>query len=91
MKSIHSELVIKAMEKGLDLQLDIQPSVPVSFMGDPYRLRQVVMNLVGNAIKFTEKGRVFMQVGPAQEKNGLYFMVEDTGIGMPARPPKENL
>ena len=83
MKSIHSELEIKAMKKGLDLQLDIQPSVSSSFMGDPYRLRQVVMNLVDNAIKFTEKGRVFIQVGPAQKKNGLHFMVEDTGIGMP--------
>ena len=83
MKSIRSELEIKAMEKGLALQLDIHPSVSGLFMGDPYRLRQVVMNLAGNAIKFTEKGRVFMQVEPAEEENGLRFMVEDTGIGIP--------
>ena len=84
MHEIQSTMNITAHEKGLYLQLDIHPSVSGSFMGDPLRLRQILMNLLGNAIKFTKKGGVFMRVMPAEEKGLLHFTVEDTGIGIPA-------
>ncbi|MBL7225662.1 MAG: PAS domain S-box protein [Desulfobacteraceae bacterium] len=84
MEGIHKTMNMKAREKGLDLQLDIQPSLSGSFMGDPLRLRQIMINLVGNAVKFTEKGSVFMRIMPAEEEGQLHFMIEDTGIGIPA-------
>ncbi|MBL7205710.1 MAG: response regulator [Desulfobacteraceae bacterium] len=84
MQEIHETMNIRAREKGLDLQLDIQPSLSGSFIGDPLRLRQIIINLVGNAIKFTQKGSVFILIMPAEEKDQLHFMIEDTGVGIPA-------
>ncbi len=84
MHEIQSTMIITAHEKGLDLQLDIQPSVSGAFIGDPLRLRQILMNLVSNAIKFTKEGGVFVRVMSVEEKNQLHFMVEDTGMGIPA-------
>ena len=79
-------LSTRADEKGLELLCDINANVPGVVHGDPGRLRQIVVNLVGNAIKFTEKGEVELQVavdGQDEEHTLLRFTVSDTGIGVP--------
>jgi CheY-like chemotaxis protein len=79
-----------AGQKNLALSFDIAGSVPERMRGDPTRLRQILVNLVGNAIKFTEKGSVHISLGcnpdRARVRNeiGLHFEVRDTGIGIPA-------
>ncbi|HYE46078.1 MAG TPA: ATP-binding protein, partial [Caulobacter sp.] len=70
----------RARSKGLDLAAYVDPAVPAKVLADPTRLRQVVGNLVNNAIKFTETGGVMVTVEPAE--NGLKFMVRDSGIGI---------
>jgi PAS domain S-box-containing protein len=79
-------VVARAHGKGLDLECDIAPDVPGDLMGDPTRLRQVLLNLLGNAVKFTESGKVSLVV--TREPSGaigdtLRFTVTDTGIGIP--------
>jgi len=78
----------KAGQLGLDLVYEIDPEVPMQIMGDSHRLRQVLMNLVNNAIKFTRRGEIFVGVHLEKEKKGegmeLRFEVRDTGIGIPA-------
>jgi signal transduction histidine kinase/DNA-binding response OmpR family regulator/HPt (histidine-containing phosphotransfer) domain-containing protein len=77
---------IRAQEKRLELACHIKPDVPTALMGDPGRLRQVIINLAGNSIKFTEKGEVVIQVETEKEEDSsvlLHFMVSDTGIGIP--------
>ena len=82
-----AELVaVRASEKNLELAYQIQPDVPTSLVGDPNRLRQVLLNLLGNAIKFTDQGEVVLRVecDPHAEGPGsLLFTVRDTGIGIP--------
>lgn len=77
-------LSAKAKEKGLTIESNIALNVPEAIIGDKARLRQVMMNLVGNAIKFTEKGKIVIEV--ESEGNGeemmLKFLVRDTGMGM---------
>lgn len=78
-------LAIKAIEKGLDLLYMIEPDVPSTLLGDSNRLKQVMINLVNNAIKFTETGEVYISVQQLQEKDGiveLKFSVKDSGIGI---------
>ncbi len=80
-------LSLRAHQKGLELAYDLQPGVANALVGDPGRLRQVIVNLVGNAIKFTEKGEVILNVRTewkASEGVQLHFTVSDTGIGIPA-------
>ena len=80
-------LSLRAHEKGLELVCQIPPDVPDQLVGDPGRLRQVVVNLAGNAIKFTEHGEVVFRVRKESEtENGicLHFSVADTGIGIPS-------
>jgi signal transduction histidine kinase/DNA-binding NarL/FixJ family response regulator/HPt (histidine-containing phosphotransfer) domain-containing protein len=79
-------LGFRAREKGLDLDSAIAPRVPAALRADPGRLRQVLLNLVGNAIKFTDRGRVqvlVMPQGMVEERVGLRFEVSDTGAGIP--------
>jgi signal transduction histidine kinase len=73
-------LKFKAEEKGLMLTYEISQNVPKLVMGDPTRLNQILINLVGNAIKFTEKGSVNMLA--FSTKNQLHFEIKDTGIGI---------
>ena len=80
-------LALRAHGKGLELACRIAPELPDALIGDPDRLRQVIVNLVGNAIKFTEQGEVVMTVGQAADGvEGVHveFSVSDTGIGIPA-------
>lgn len=78
-------LAPRAHEKGLEFVCMIEPDVPSLLRGDPGRLRQIIINLAGNSIKFTDRGEVIIQVRLAQEGNGsitLRFAVTDTGIGI---------
>jgi two-component system, sensor histidine kinase and response regulator len=80
-------LAVKAQQKGLEFIFDAAPGVPTNVFGDPARLRQVLVNLVGNSIKFTERGEIEVSVQTeAQSVEGtiLRFSVRDTGIGIPA-------
>jgi PAS domain S-box-containing protein len=79
-------LALRAHKKGLELACSVAPDVPDHVIGDPGRLRQLIVNLVGNAIKFTEKGEVVVRVektNGSQEEATLHFNVRDTGIGIP--------
>ena len=79
-------LALRAHEKGLELNSRIAPNAPGTLVGDPVRLRQVLTNLVGNAIKFTDRGEVSIDVEyrPGSPSRGtLEFRVSDTGIGIP--------
>jgi two-component system, sensor histidine kinase and response regulator len=80
-----STLGLRADQKGLEFMLEIAPDVPDALLGDVGRLRQVIVNLVGNAIKFTEKGEVVLRVGVdsgGDDAAVLHFSVSDTGIGI---------
>ncbi|MEO8271972.1 MAG: ATP-binding protein, partial [Aureliella sp.] len=77
---IDSLMFVRAGEKQLDLRAEFLTPVPLTIKTDPIRLRQVLINLVGNAIKFTEKGSVILKVGMIEGQ--LQFGVSDTGIGM---------
>jgi PAS domain S-box-containing protein len=79
-------MAIQANRKGLELLWQIDPQVPARLVGDPGRLRQVIVNLLGNAIKFTEAGEVGLRVGVrsfSADSIELHFQVHDTGIGIP--------
>ncbi|MDO8682183.1 MAG: response regulator [Armatimonadota bacterium] len=80
-------LALRAHEKGLELACHILPDVPDGLVGDARRLRQVIVNLVGNAIKFTDEGEVVVHVNVESQTNNdeirLHFAVKDTGIGVP--------
>jgi signal transduction histidine kinase/DNA-binding response OmpR family regulator len=78
-------LAIRAHEKRLELIAQIDSRVPELVIGDPFRLRQILTNLVGNAVKFTEHGHVLITLQPDPGAAALLrFVVEDTGIGIPA-------
>ncbi|WP_277059055.1 ATP-binding protein, partial [Trichlorobacter lovleyi] len=77
---------LRAQQKGLELVYEIVPEIPDGLCGDPARLRQILINLLGNAIKFTEQGRVALSVMPESRAGDtvcLHFLVRDTGIGIP--------
>ena len=83
-------LGVKAQEKGLEMLCYINPDVPTRLQGDPNRLRQILTNLVGNAVKFTELGSISLTVtrhhsgeNDSGENNDLRFEIADTGIGIP--------
>ncbi len=79
-------LGLQAHDKGLELACDIAAAVPDAVVGDPQRLRQIVINLVGNGIKFTERGEVVLRVEPesrTKHRVCCHFSVRDSGIGIP--------
>ena len=79
-------LALRAEQKGLEVVCHVLSDVPSVVVGDPGRLRQVIVNLVGNAIKFTERGQVLVQVqleSSTQDANVLHYFVSDSGIGIP--------
>ena len=78
-------LADSAYQKGLELMCTVSDDVPIALRGDPGRLRQILTNLVGNAIKFTERGEVLVRVttlGKEEDHGLLCFEVHDTGIGI---------
>src|SRR5213593_3826620 len=78
-------LAVRAREKHLELTVDVPPDVPQMVRGDPTRVRQVLMNLIGNAIKFTDQGEVDVSASVARRDGGgatVQFRVRDTGIGI---------
>jgi CheY-like chemotaxis protein len=80
-------IAVRADEKGLELAYDVAHDIPDTLTGDPGRLRQVVLNLIGNSIKFTREGEVVLQVETverSEETIRLRFVLTDTGIGIPA-------
>ena len=80
-------LSVRAHEKGLELTCLVDPGVPTLLKGDPGRLRQIIVNLAGNAIKFTHQGEVGLRVQCLHEGDRtaeLKFLIRDTGIGIPA-------
>ena len=80
-------LSYRAHQKGLELIYEVQPEVPEAVVGDPGRIRQIIVNLVGNAIKFTEHGEIFVSVEQESETPDsvrLHFGIKDTGVGIPA-------
>jgi PAS domain S-box-containing protein len=85
LRNLASLMAYRAQEKGLELVFNIAPNVPRQLVGDPLRLGQVLLNLVGNAIKFTESGEIIVKVTmvkQAARRIRLEFFVQDTGIGM---------
>ncbi len=82
---------VRASEKEIELIAETRAGVPRCVRGDAVRLRQVITNLIGNALKFTEKGEVCVRVendGPPDERVRLHFVVSDTGIGIPVEKQK---
>jgi PAS domain S-box-containing protein len=85
-------LALRAHQKGLELTCDILPEVPENVVGDLTRLRQIIINLIGNAVKFTESGEVGLRVAVDSRTQGdlvLHFAVTDTGVGV--APEKQKL
>ena len=76
---------VQARQKGIPILLDVDSGLPGIWMGDPTRVRQIVVNLIGNAIKFTDTGNIRVNVSPRDPQNleaGIVFQVADTGIGI---------
>ncbi len=74
-------MAARAHDKGLELHAFISPRLPEISMGDPTRVRQVLLNLLGNAVKFTERGEVGLRIEPDADRGVMRFEVTDTGIG----------
>ena len=85
LKNIVNTNMLKAQEKGIKMELDIDENIPEEILGDPLRLGQILKNLISNAVKFTEKGGVTLivkQVSSDDETSRIYFGIKDTGIGI---------
>lgn len=83
LQNVSSMVGMRAQEKGLELLIRLAPGCPTALRGDPLRLQQVLLNLVNNAVKFTDQGEICLSVVPAAGKEmTLEFCVADTGIGM---------
>jgi two-component system, sensor histidine kinase len=87
LEGVVSTMNVPAVEKGLKLLINTRDGLPRAFVGDDLRLRQILLNLVGNAVKFTPSGSVTIKVSQentaSDEKAALHFVVTDTGIGIP--------
>ncbi len=85
LKNIVNTNMLKAQEKGIKMELDIDENIPEEILGDPLRLGQILKNLISNAVKFTERGGVTLivkQVSSDDETSRIYFGIKDTGIGI---------
>ena len=85
-------LAVRAQQKGLEVSWSLQGDIPEFLMGDPTRLRQILINLVGNAIKFTKQGEVSVRAERLQSKDGLIpirISVSDTGMGIPEEKQRQ--
>jgi GAF domain-containing protein/DNA-binding response OmpR family regulator len=74
---------VRASEKGLELAYQVEQGIPAALVGDVTRLRQVLINLLGNAVKFTDQGEIVLTVSAGEQADSLHFCVRDTGIGIP--------
>ncbi|CAN7584369.1 ATP-binding protein [Pseudoduganella sp. LjRoot289] len=84
-------MALRARQKGLELRCDLPASLPRNMKGDPGRLRQVLINLIGNAVKFTSRGGITVALAPGREDDercDIVFTVSDTGIGIPQEKQK---
>lgn len=95
-KNLKEIMQFKAEEKGLTLSMKVDENIPPVLIGDPTRLSQILINLIGNAIKFTEEGDVVLTIssvvhasGQSAETHEVHFAVSDTGIGMDAEQQKK--
>jgi len=91
LEDILKTLALLAHKKGLELACRIENDVPIALVGDPGRLRQVIVNLIGNAVKFTSEGEILLGVTKISESDDsvtLHFSVKDTGIGIPPEKQK---
>ena len=80
-------LAMRANEKGLELAYHLSPTLPSSLIGDPHRLHQILLNLISNAITFTDSGSVIVRITQDPERpapGAIHFSISDTGIGIPA-------
>jgi two-component system, sensor histidine kinase len=86
LEGVLSTMNVPAVEKGLKLRVVIDENLPLAFIGDDLRLRQILLNLVGNAVKFTPSGSITIQVRRENETSDamLHFVITDTGVGIPA-------
>ena len=82
-KKAMDTLAIEAHKKGLSLDYEVHPSLSGSFSGDAFRINQVLINLIGNAVKFTHQGGVVLKALPGDREGRVHFMIKDTGIGIP--------
>ena len=85
LEEVQDLMFFKAQEKELGFSVAIDPAVPATLLGDPTRLRQIILNLLGNAFKFTEKGEITIRVFPLKEEKQrclIQFEVHDSGIGI---------
>ena len=85
-EKVSEMMAIKAHERNLELLCRVSPAAPVHIVGDPVRLRQILVNLMGNAVKFTHEGEIALEVKPLECNDAnvrLQFSVRDTGIGIP--------
>ena len=73
---------VETHEKGLNLSFDIHPDISGYYIGDTYRLGQILINLLGNAVKFTEEGGISVRIAPGPSSDEIHFSVADTGIGI---------
>jgi len=81
---VHAAFAYRAQDKGLAFALEVEGDPAERYLGDPLRIEQVLVNLVGNALKFTDKGSVTLKVTVPDRGGGLRFQITDTGIGIPA-------
>ncbi len=84
---VRSTMELRCRKKGIEFRVTVEKGVPYRLEGDPVRLRQILNNLAGNAVKFTEKGHISLKVSLAADRGhriALRFDVEDTGIGIPS-------
>jgi PAS domain S-box-containing protein len=86
-EDISSMFSIRANQKGIDFFSFLDPEIPAGLKGDPGKLRQIFMNLAGNALKFTSQGEIFItgkKISETKDKVGIRFEIKDTGIGIPS-------